>query len=367
MAQYDINYDDERFKNVETEKQTALNETTSAYNQMMENTNNVYNELRNQIDTTAQQQADIQNQQNQLAIEKIENEKADTQKNYEKEQRAAYVDWQRDINPDSAKNEAAIAQGLQNTSYSESAQINSWNTYQNRITTARDSMNTTMRDYNLGIKDAQLQNSSALAEIYANAATQKMEYTLQQFQYNNDLLKELTNKKQEINNTYYSRWQDVLSQINTENSLAESIRQYNENMAYQKERDAVQDAQWQKEYELSVSNSKKTSSGGSGGNNSKKKSKKVDTDKWGNDSTTQSQTDYYFKSTTGADYQPRYINNTKLTKTGVKLADIGTVDGISGTKNVWEAKGKYYVWDEDDYYEIDDSKMLKTLKSKLKK
>jgi hypothetical protein len=41
----------------------------------------------------------------------------------------------------------------------------------------------------------------------------------------------------------YSRWKDVLSQINTENSLAEQIRQHNEQMALQREQFAWQKAQ----------------------------------------------------------------------------------------------------------------------------
>lgn len=46
---------------------------------------------------------------------------------------------------------------------------------------------------------------------------------------------------------------------------AESKRQYEQNLAYQKARDAVADSQWQKQYNLSVANSKKKSSVSSSG------------------------------------------------------------------------------------------------------
>jgi hypothetical protein len=87
---------------------------------------------------------------------------------------------------------------------------------------------------------------------------------LQGFQYKNQLLIEKSNKKTEIDQIYHQRWQDVLNQINQENSLAETVRQYNESMAFEREQ-----FNWQKEQAEKSSSSgggsgtiKKSSSGG---------------------------------------------------------------------------------------------------------
>jgi hypothetical protein len=76
-----------------------------------------------------------------------------------------------------------------------------------------------------------LQNNSALAEIAYKALQQQLELSLQGFQNKNQLLLEQASKKQELENTYYGRYQDVLAQMNTENALAEQIRQFNKEYA----------------------------------------------------------------------------------------------------------------------------------------
>jgi hypothetical protein len=131
--------------------------------------------------------------------------------------------------------------GMQNTGYSESSQVSYYNTYQNRVATARESFNQAVLDYNNAITQARLQNNSILAEIAANALKQRLELSLQGFQYKNQLLLDLSNKKLEVDNLYHQRYQDVLAQINQENSLAEQIRQFNEQMAFQREQ-----FEWQK-------------------------------------------------------------------------------------------------------------------------
>ena len=87
-----------------------------------------------------------------------------------------------------------------------------------------------------------MQNSSILAEIAYETQKQQLELNLQAFNYKNSLLLEQANKKLEIENNYYNRYQNVLAQINQENALAEQIRQYNENMALQREQ-----FDWQKD------------------------------------------------------------------------------------------------------------------------
>lgn len=228
---YEINYDDKRFKEVASDKKTALSENEKLYSGMINESDKYY---QAQIDASKQwadTQTQLQQEQTDFAIEKIEQQKEQAQKDYTREQSGAYVDWQKQSNKYGANAEQAAAQGLQNAGWSESSQVSMWNTYQNRVATARESYNNAILNYNNAIKDAQLQNNSALAEIAYQALQQQLELSLQGFQYKNTLLIEKANTKREIDNQYYSRYQDVLSQINTENALAEQIRQFNASLA----------------------------------------------------------------------------------------------------------------------------------------
>jgi hypothetical protein len=126
-------------------------------------------------------------------------------------------------------------------------------------------------NYNNSIKDARLQNNSALAEIAYKALQQQLELSLQGFQYKNQLLIEKANKKTEVENNYYNRYQNVLAQINQENALAEQVRQYNENLALQKAKFEEEKRQYNEQ--MALAKSKSSSSGGSSGGSNKSSGK----------------------------------------------------------------------------------------------
>ena len=249
---YDINYDDERFKQVEAGKQQALTDVENTYSGMINDTDSYY---QAQIDASkewAETQQKLQQDNTDFAIEQIEQQKAQANKDYTKEQAGAYVDWQKQSNAYGVNAEQMAQSGLANTGFSESSQVSMYNTYQNRVATARESYNLAVLNYNNAIKDAQLQNNSKLAEIAYTALQQQLELSLQGFQYKNQLLIDQANKKMEVDNTYYNRYQDVLSQMNQENALAEEVRQYNESMAFQKEQFAEEKRQFEQSYALEI-------------------------------------------------------------------------------------------------------------------
>lgn len=265
---YEINYDDDRFKAVENEKQDKLNELNNTYNSMINQSDNFYQKQIDAAKDYATTQQDLQNQQTDLAINEINQQKEQAKKDYLKEQRGAYTDWQKQSNKYGANAEQMAANGLRGTGYSESSQVSLYNTYQNRVSTARESYGLAIQNYDNGIAQARLANNSKLAEIAYQSLQKELELSLNGFQYKNTLLLDQINKQQDINNTYYTRWQNVLSQMNTENALAESIRQYNENMAYQRERDRIADEQWERQFNASKkasSSSRRSSSSSSSG------------------------------------------------------------------------------------------------------
>ena len=245
MAQnYDINYDDKRFTEVEADKKAALNEVDVTYGKMISNSDKYYQDQINASKDWADKQAQLQQEKTDFAIEKIEQDKAQAKKDYTKEQSGAYVDWRKQSNEYGTEAEKMASAGLENTGYSESSQVSMYNTYQNRVTAARESYNQIVLSYNNAIKDAQLQNSSVLAEIAYQAQKEQLELSLQGFMYKNQLVVERDNKKTQLNSEYYARYQDVLKQINTENALAEEVRQYNASLAQQQAQLAEQKRQF---------------------------------------------------------------------------------------------------------------------------
>lgn len=229
-----VNYNDERFQKVNQEKSVALNNVNNLYNNMVNNSDNYYQSQIDAVNKYGDTQKQLQQEQTDFAIEKIEQQKEQTKQDYIKEQKGAYSDYQKQSNQYGVLAENMANQGMSNTGYAETSLRDVYNTYQNRVATARESYNRAVLNYDNGIKDAQLSNNSLLAEISYNTLKESLQLSLQGFQYKNDLLKE---QLQMINNTedrYYSRWKDVLDQINTENELEEQKRQFDQQMALQR-------------------------------------------------------------------------------------------------------------------------------------
>jgi hypothetical protein len=168
-----------------------------------------------------------------------------------------------------------------------------YNTYQARVTAARESYTQAVLNYNNAIKDARLKNNAALAEIAYQALQKQLELSLEGFQYKNQLILDKANKKTETENTYYGRYQDVLKQINTENAMAEEVRQYNEKMAEEKRQYNQSYALQQAELQLQkdkfsyqkaqdAAAKAKVVSGGGGGGSTKKSSSSSSKKKYGN-------------------------------------------------------------------------------------
>ena len=165
---YDINYDDKRFTQVEADKKAALSAVESTYGGMINASDKYYQQ---QIDATKQwgeTQAKNQQAQTDFTIQQIEQKKAQAQQDYQKEQSGAYVDWQKQSDQYGANAEQMAAGGLANTGYSESSQVAMYNQYQNRVAVARESIKRAELEFDNQMTQARLQNSSVLAEIAYN-------------------------------------------------------------------------------------------------------------------------------------------------------------------------------------------------------
>ena len=239
---YEIDYQDKRFTDVEDEKNKALTDIDATYGEMIGKSDDFYNEQIQASKEWEEQQKKSQQEQTDFTIEQIEQQKEQAEKDYRKEQSGAFRDWKNQSNQYGVNAEQMAAQGMGGTGYSESSQLAMYNTYQYRFVAAREAFTRATMDFDNDIKEAQLHNNSVMAQIAFDSYQKRLELALAGFQYNNQLLIEQSNKKLEVESLYYQRWQDVLAQMNSENSLAEQIRQFNESMALEREQ-----FEWQKQ------------------------------------------------------------------------------------------------------------------------
>lgn len=358
------NYEDERLTQVEADKNQAMDDLRNQYDQMINESDKYYGEQIQASKDWASQQQQIQQEQTDFAIEQVEQQREKTEKDYLKEQSGAYVDYQKKSGKYGANAEQMAANGLQGTGFSESSQVNMYNTYQNRVASARESLNQANMNFDNAITQARLQNNAKQAEIALEAYQKQLELSLQGFQYRNDLLATQIDKLQALDDTYHNRYQDVLDQINTENAMNEEIRQYEENLKLEREQLAEQIRQFdaemarlkaederahalelqqlelqrqqlaeqKRQYDASVKAAQQEADDG------------MDIS-CGNSTITQQRKDYYFSN----GYQPRFVNNSELSKLngGTKVKDVfgDAFDEKISNQNIWQsADGHYYIW-----------------------
>lgn len=261
MPNYKVNYDDDRLADVETDKQLALNEIDTQYGNMIADSQEFYDKQIAETQRWTEEQKKLQQEQTDLALEKIEQQKDQAHTDYLKEQRGSYVDYQRQIDPYGVESEKMAASGLAGTGYAETSKVRMYTAYQNRVAVARDVYNRAVLNYDNAMKDAILQNNVALAQLAHDGLMKELELSLAGFQQQNDLLREQISKKLEVDQMYHNRWQDVLNQINAENSLNEQARQFDAEMAAR----AAELDEEKRQYDLSLAEEQRQFDASKGG------------------------------------------------------------------------------------------------------
>ena len=266
MASYNVNYNDNRFKQVENEKQSELNKYNQTYDNLINERNQFTNQQQDLVNQWENTQRQIANDNLNHQIDLYNQQKDKAERDYQKEAKASYIDYQKETDRYGVSRENVVQNGLSNSGYSESSKVDMYNTYQNRISTARESLNTIKLEFDNAIKEAQLQNNATLAENALTALQQKLNIALEGFDYKSEQENNKLNWNYNINNTYYDRYKNVESQINYENEQAEKIRQFNEQMAYQKRQQELEQQRWEKEFAYQQAQAAASRSYSSGGN-----------------------------------------------------------------------------------------------------
>lgn len=343
---------DERLNNILAERDKALNENNSTYQTIMNNNQNLYNQQQEYTNTYENTQNDIARMNYEENQRLINQNREKAQRETDQENAKAYNSYLKANNQYGTDVEKLG--GLNNSGYSETYKMGTYNTYQNRVARANAALREAYTEYDNQMYDAKKTYDVTKAQNALNKLQMSIEYLTNLNGENNNALMNRLNTNQNTRDSYQSAYQNMMSQIQNEKELQEKIRQYNENLAYQKYRDAVADEQWQKEYNLSSYNTYNRSSGGSGGGSGSSS----ETDALGNSVKTQQSDNYYFKKADGSyTDQPSYINNVRLVTSGVTAGDIGAnYNGIGKNYRIWQAGGNYYVWNNNEktYYDVTD-------------
>lgn len=355
-----VNYNDERFTQVENEKQAELDKYNQTYDNLINERKDFTNQQQDLVNQWENTQKDIANQNLEYQKDLINQQREKAEQDYQKEAKASYIDYQKEVDKYGVSRENVLANGLSNSGYAESSKVDMYNTYQNRVSTARQSLNNAKIEFDNAIREAQLQNNATLAENALKALQQKLDIALEGFNYKTDQENNKLNWNYNLNNTYYNRYKDVESQINYENEQEEAIRRYNEEMEFKKQQLAQQQAQWEREFAYqqqqdAISNSQKWASI----NNSNSYSEPLSESKTMNPYTNTRNADAD-RGTFSNGYQPDNINGNKLSS--VKNKTVGDViknakgsTGIDMTgQKIWTVSGRYYMWDGsiDNYIDI---------------
>lgn len=186
-------------------RQNALNRINNTYDSAINDADKFYQARIDQVNDYAETQKQYQQEMTDQAIDVINQQKGQAKEDYKREQSGAYVDWQKQADSYGANAEKMAASGLAGTGYSESSQVSMYNTYQNRVATARETYNRAVLNYDNAIKDAMLQNNVKLAEIANQALSTQLQLSLEGFQYKNSMLIEKNNQIQNTLDNYFDR------------------------------------------------------------------------------------------------------------------------------------------------------------------
>lgn len=372
--------EDERLAQIEKAKLDAINQSNNLYDQMHQDNQTLLDQQTNYANEYERTQNEALDKQLEVYNKRIEEQKKQAQANYETESRKAENDYIAYNNPYGYQAETMASKGQLGSGISQTAQLGSYNAYQNRLSTANKTMQDAFTQYDLDMNEAIVNNDVQKAQNALAKLEMILGYTQNFYDTKNTINQNQLSNNQNLNSEYYGRYMDMINQINNEKEREEAIRQFEAQLAYQKEKDAqnlayqqqrdkVADAQWEKEYNLA----KKSSSGGSSGGSSKTQNKVVEVQEKQEQVTSKGvkpvpttgkvHPDAQY-GTFNNDYQPDNVGGSKLS----------TVKGLDGkkiqivvnnkTQNLWQSKsGKYYYWDgsKGDYIEVPKTSVVKMM------
>lgn len=183
------------------------------------------NDLLNQSEQINNQQID---ENNKFVLDNIEQQRGYAKKDFQKEARGAYQDYQKLVNPYGVQAENIFSNGLGNSGYSETSKLNAYNTYQNRYATAKESTDRLMQDFNNQMTQAGLEANAQKAQFALQKLQTQMSNLWQQLDFDSTLAQ---------NKTSYNQWLESFNYQKEQDRIANEFAR--EQFEYQKQQDAI--------------------------------------------------------------------------------------------------------------------------------
>lgn len=342
------------------QKQAQIDEYNKNYDNQLTQYDSILNQQKDLIDVETEKQKEIQQKQTDYNIGLINQNKEKAEKATQKETGDAYTDYLKSINQYGGNAEALAASGLINQGIQETSRIAMNITYQNRVSSAKSALLQANTEYDNQIQQALLTNDANLAELALNSMKQKYQIALQGFEYKTNMYNTKMSYMQNLDDTYFNRQQTLQSRIDSYSStisdlqsakerIAEERRQREEELAEERRQFDLQFAENQRQFNAQMAANERYYDYSSSSNNNSEYSysdnpstQASNYNTFGNSEKTMNKKDYYFSN----GYQPRYVNNQKLSDTGINVGQIygGKLGENRRTQNIWYANGKYYIW-----------------------
>ena len=196
-------------KDNEAAKQGEINKVNEAYGKTASEYQAEVDKQQQQLEDYKAEQTRLQQEQTDFAIDKINQQQEQAEKNYTKEQQAAYGDYKKQTDPYGANAEQMAAMGLSQSGYSESSNVAMYTAYQNRVAAARASIEQAKLTFENAIREAKLTNDINLAKIAQETLEKSLALSMESIVYLGNLELEKAAKLSGIEQTYYDRAQDI--------------------------------------------------------------------------------------------------------------------------------------------------------------
>ena len=227
---------------------------------------NLQNQTNQLYDEQMKQQESIINTSTQQARDEIERNKQKAQQEADKTNRAFYTDYQKQINPYGVNAENLAEQGLAKSGLAETTKANYYNTYQTARTEAMNNANNIKADFDAEIARARqngdLQTAQAKLDLYKQrindlANMYNLKFQADQFDYQKqqDALNQSNWEKEYQQAVQQSQWEQAFNQSKFDYQKDRDVvsdNQFNQQFNYQKEQDALSQNNWEKEYEQAL-------------------------------------------------------------------------------------------------------------------
>ena len=203
-----VDYEQQLLDN-ETAKKTAIENSNAAYDKTISDYQSEVDKQQQQLKDYEAAQKDLLQEQTDFAIKQINQQQAQAEKDYTKEQQAAYGDYKRQTDPYGANAEQMAAMGLSRSGYNESSKVAMYTAYQNRVAAARASIEQAKLTFDNAIREAKLTNDINLAKIAQETLEKSLALSMESVISLGDLEQEKAAAARSIDQTYYNRAQDI--------------------------------------------------------------------------------------------------------------------------------------------------------------